>query len=84
MEKLIEAIKNKDIVKAKKIFNGLMEDVKTNLVEEERKIVSSKVMTEDETDGSDEPEDDEEDDDSTDGKVDSSDTSSDDEDKQDS
>ena len=40
MEKLIEAIKNKDIVKAKKIFNGLMEDVKTNLVEEERKIVS--------------------------------------------
>ena len=84
MEKLIEAIKNKDLVKAKKIFNGLMEDVKTKLVDEERKFVSSKVMTEDETEEGDEPEDDEDDDDSTDGKVDSNDTSSEDNSKQDS
>ena len=77
MEKLIEAIKNKDLVKAKKIFNGLMEDVKTKLVDEERKFVSSKVMTEDETEEGDEPEDDEE-------EVDSNDTSSEDNSKQDS
>lgn len=69
MEKLIEAIKSKDLVKAKKIFNGLMEDVKGNLVEEERKKISSGVVTEDEEG------DDGEDDDSTENKVDSADPS---------
>lgn len=67
MEQLIEAIKNKDLVKAKKIFNGLMEDVKTKLVEEERKSIASSVMAEGEV-----PEDDEEDDESEDGKEDPS------------
>lgn len=69
MEQLIEAIKNKDLVKAKKIFVGLMEGIKDGLTEEERKKISSGVMTEDEE----EPEDDdEEDEDSTSGKVDPS------------
>ena len=65
--KLIEAIKQKNLVKAKKLFDGLMEAEKAAIVEDETKKVASYALKEDDM-----PNDDDEDDDSTDGKVDSS------------
>ena len=70
MEALNEVIKNKDLVKAKKIFNEMMEDIKKGLVEAEKKIVGASI--EEDAQPTENPDDESEDNPSTKNKVDSS------------
>lgn len=65
MEKLIEAIKAKNLVKSKKLFSEIMKTKTDALVEEETKKIASQFhLDEEETDDT------EDDAESTDGKVD--------------
>lgn len=71
MEALNEVIKKKDLVKAKKIFTEMMEEIKKGLVETEKKIVGASIE-EDTQPPAENPDDESEDNPSTKNKVDSS------------
>lgn len=63
MESFIEAVKNNDLVSAKKAFGELMSEKKNALIEEEKIVIAKSIVIEgEEKSEKDDPEDDEDDD----------------------